>query len=154
MVRRSDKTLGPLRDRPRAYVTFPLLLELENVLESTVEELEAACSPEELLFPIAFGTAPGSASSALTAAFQRIFGDVVTSHCARVGCATTLLNCGMAPELVRAHIDWAESSATWRVYHRPGWPVQPFDVAFFYGALPVSLQVSLEAFALQSLADG
>ena len=70
-------------------------------------------------------------------------GLAVTSHCARVGCTTILLNAGMAPDLVCAHIDWAPGSATWRTYHRPGWPVRPYDVAFYYAALPLTVQQGL-----------
>ena len=139
VVRRTDKQLQPDRARPRAYVSFPRLPQLHRLLRATVSELHSTLPADGLLLAWLAGPR-ASASAMLLGLFRACFGNDVSSHCARVGCATSLLNVGVSPALVKAHIDWAETSATWRTYFRPGWPVAAYDIDFFWAAMPVCIQ--------------
>ena len=138
-VRRTDKSLLPDRERPRAYVAFPRVPQLHALLKATISDLRSTLPADTQLFPWYAGN-KASTSAVLSNLFRAHFLGAVTSHCARVGCATSLLNIGVSAALVKAHIDWTEGSATWRTYYRPGWPVDNFDIVFYWAALPVCVQ--------------
>lgn len=111
-------------------------------MRETVLELQRALPAQHVLFDWYSG-GKQSTSAVLSSLFASLFTGECTSHCARVGCATTLLNIGVSATLVKAHIDWTEGSATWRTYYRPGWPVHAFDIDFYWAALPVVVQRAL-----------
>lgn len=72
VVRRTDKSLLPDRERPRAYVAFPRVPKLHALLKATIQGLRSTLPADTQLFPWYAGS-KASTSAVLSGLFGTHF---------------------------------------------------------------------------------